>query len=41
MEIKKDADCIENAFVHDRTVSFNVSTFSERFHATIKHMKWK
>lgn len=27
LEIKKGADCIENAFVHDRTVSFNVSTF--------------
>lgn len=28
LEIKKDADSIENTFVYDRTVSFNVSTIN-------------
>lgn len=25
IEVKKEADCIDNAFVHSKTVSFNVS----------------
>lgn len=32
VEIKKDKNNIESQFVHDRTVSFNVSTFFEQTH---------
>ena len=35
VEIKKDANCIENTFVYDRTVSFNVNI---QFH--IKFVKF-
>lgn len=27
VELKKNADCVENAFVPERTISFNVNTF--------------